>query len=106
MERIMARTATFTIALSKASTRRTSISYLTVAVSAEAQSDFTPTEGTLIFEPGELMKTIAVQVRDHDDTQPTERFLVTLYNPHGLQIARVDGVCDIPAGSGGQPVVN
>lgn len=49
------------------------------------------------------MKTIAVQVRDHDDAQPAERFLITLYNPHGLQIARVDGVCDIPAGSG-QPV--
>ena len=99
----MSRTATFTVVLSKASTRRTSISYRTVAVSAEAQSDFTPAEGTLNFEPGELMKTITVQVRDHDDAQPAERFLVTLYNPHGMRIARVDGVCDIPAGSGGQP---
>ena len=102
----MARTATFTVTLSKPSTRRTSISYRTVVVSAETQSDFTPIKGTLTFEPGELMKTITVQVRDHDDAQPAERFLVTLYNPHGLQIARVDGVCDIPAGSGGQPVVN
>ena len=73
----MSRTATFTVVLSKASTRRTSISYRTVAVSADAQSDFTPIDGTLTFEPGELMKTIAVQMRDHDDTQTAERFLVT-----------------------------
>ncbi len=99
----MSRTATFTVVLSKTSTRRTSISYRTVAVSAEAQSDFTHIEGTLTFEPGELTKIITLQVRDHDDAQLAKRFLVTLYNPHGLRIARVDGVCDIPAGSGGQP---
>lgn len=97
----MARTATFTITLSKPSTRRASVAYRTVDVTATAQEDYTPSEGTLIFEPGEVTKTITVQVRDHDDTQPEERFLVTLYNPKGLEIARVDGVCDLPAGSSG-----
>ena len=97
----MARTATFTVILSKPSTQRVSVAYRTVDVTATAQEDYTPSEGTLIFEPGEVTKTITVQVRDHDDTQPSERFLVTLYNPKGLEIARVDGVCDLPAGSSG-----
>lgn len=100
----MSRTATFTVVLSNSSTQKTSISYRTVDVTATSQGDYTPSEGVLTFEPGETIKTITVQVRDDDPLQPAERFLVTLYNPKGLDVARIDGVCDLPAGSGGQPV--
>lgn len=60
----MARTAIFTVTLSKPSTQRASITYRTVDVTATAQEDYKPSEGTLIFEPGEVSKTITVQVHD------------------------------------------
>lgn len=62
----MARTAIFTVTLSKPSTQRASVAYRTVDVTATAQDDYTPSEGTLIFEPGEVTKTITVQVRDEE----------------------------------------
>lgn len=54
----MARTAIFTVTLSEPSTRRTSVAYRTVDVTATTQEYYTPSEGTLIFEPGEVTKTI------------------------------------------------
>jgi len=97
----MARTATFTVTLSKPSTQKVSVQYRTVDVTATAPEDYTATEGVLTFEAGELSKSITVPVRDDAPGQPAERFVLTLYNPKGCQISRVDGACDIPAGSTG-----
>jgi hypothetical protein len=41
---------------------RTTVNYATANFSATAPSDFTPTTGTLVFEPGETTKTVAVPV--------------------------------------------
>ena len=46
----MARTATFTVTLTKPSTRRAQVAYLTVDVTATAQEDYTPSEGTTYID--------------------------------------------------------
>lgn len=97
----MARTATFTVTLSEPSPQKVSVAYRTVDLTATAPSDYTTAEGILTFDAGQVSKTITIPVRDDAVGQPAERFLVTLYNPKGCKIARVDGACDIPAGSTG-----
>lgn len=97
----MARTATFTITLSRAAPQRTSIAYRTVDMSAASPSDYIASEGVIIFEAGEISKDIQVEVRDAIAGAAAERFLVTIYNPKGLHIDKMDGVCDIPAGQAG-----
>lgn len=97
----MARTASFIVELSKPSTRRTSVAYQTVDVTATAPDDYASEQGILTFEPGETTKTIIIPIREDRVNQPAERFIVTLYNPIGLEISRIDGVFDIPAVGGG-----
>lgn len=84
----MTRTAEFKASLSKATTRRTSISYKTVGISAEDPHDFIMQEGQLIFEPGEYQKKIHIRVREDEEGQPAERFLVSLFNSDGLEIVQ------------------
>ena len=102
----MARTAKFTVKLSQSSTQRTSVAYQTVDVTATEPSDYSTSQGILIFEPGEMTKTITIPVRDDVPSQPEKRFLVTIYNPKGLSISRVDGACLIPAGENGGGIQN
>lgn len=99
----MPRTATFTIKLSKPAPFRVSVGYQTVDITANAPSDYTAGRGVINFETGETEKTVSVPVRDDAPGQPAERFIVTLFNPKGCEIDRIDGVCDIPAGSSTNP---
>lgn len=99
----MARTATFTVSLSEPAQSRASISYRTVNLSAESPDDFTAVEGSITFEVGEITKLVTVPVRDAISGAPAERFAMTLYNSKGCEIGRVDGICEIPAGSAIDP---
>lgn len=99
----MARTATFTITLSEPAQERISISYRTVNLTAVSPEDFTQGDGVVTFEIGEMTKLVTIPVRDIVLGAPAERFAVTLYNPKGCEIARVDGVCEIPAGGAVDP---
>lgn len=99
----MARTATFTVTLSEPSDERVSIEYQTIDLTAVSPSDYTASNGVLTFEAGETVKTITIPVRDDLVGQPAERFAVTLLKPKGCEIARVDGICDIPASGSVDP---
>ena len=99
----MARIATFTVTLSQPAPQRVSIGYRTVDLTATSPADYSTSEGILTFETGESVKTISIPVRDNDVGQTAERFAVTLYNPKGCEIERVDGICEIPAVDSGQP---
>ncbi len=56
------KTAKFTVSLDGVSTQRVELDYATANDTARAGKDYKTTKGTLIFNPGEISKTIAVPV--------------------------------------------
>ena len=81
-------TANVIVRLDAASTSTVSVGYTTVTDSAEAGSDFTASSQLIMFNPGEVVKTVAVSLLDNGLAEPTERFFVQLGNASGGQIAQ------------------
>ena len=75
--------ATITVTRTGGSAGEVSVAYATSDGSANANSDYTPTSGTLTFAAGELTKTIAVPLVDNPSAEPDETVLLTLSNPTG-----------------------
>lgn len=71
----------FTVLLESVAADPVTIFYGTVQDSAQQGSDFIGTAGTLVFAPGELSKTITVEVNGDTTTESTEQFFVQLFNP-------------------------
>ncbi len=67
--------------LSNRSDEEITVSYNTVDGTANAGSDYTRTSGMVTFAPGELTKSITVQVTGDTFLEPNETFLVELTNP-------------------------
>ena len=70
--------ATFTVELSDAYDEAVTVNYATHDDTAIAGKDYVATSGTLSFAPGEMTKTITVQVLGNTITEPDKTFLVTL----------------------------
>ncbi len=87
--------ATFTVSLSAASGRTTSVNFATANGSAIATSDYTATNGTLTFNPGETSKTISVAVIGDTLPEANETFSVNLSNPSNATIADNQGIGNI-----------
>src|SRR5262249_51618686 len=73
--------AIFTLQLSAASIQTISVNYATTDTTATGGSDFAPTNGLVVFNPGETTKTIAVTVLGDNINEATEFFGVVLTNP-------------------------
>jgi CSLREA domain-containing protein len=74
-------TATLTVILSAASTQLIRVGYATSNDTATAGNDYTATNGTLTFLPGQTVQTITVPIIDDPfDEQSLETFVVTLSN--------------------------
>jgi uncharacterized delta-60 repeat protein len=74
-------TASFTVLLSNASYQPVSVNYTTAVGSATiADQDYIETAGNLTFNPGETVKTIAVQVKGDSKYELGESFNVRLSN--------------------------
>ena len=97
----------FTVTLSPSATSFASIGYNTTAGSASAPGDFTPTSGTLVFNPGETAKTITVPVTGDLTPEPAETFIVTLTQPVGAIMRTSQAIGTIHdndgGGAGGKP---
>ena len=74
---------TVTVTRTGGSDGAVTVAYTTSDGSAKANSDYTPTSGTLSFAPGEVTKTFTVPLIDDPSTEPDEAFIVTLSNPGG-----------------------
>ncbi|MBX9585016.1 MAG: glycoside hydrolase family 9 protein [Gemmataceae bacterium] len=97
--------ATFTVGLSRASTRTVTARYATAAGTATA-ADFTAASGTLTFAPGETSKTVRVTTTDDTLTEGDETFRLVLSAPTDATLADDTGVGTIadndpPPGGGG-----
>jgi len=90
-----AHAAAFTVTLSAASATAVTVKYATLADTAAAGSDFTPTTGTLTFAPGETSKTIAVPILADGAFEADERFSIVLSAPSGATMLDGTGVATV-----------
>ena len=74
-------TATFTVSLSAASGQTVTVNYATANGTATSGADYTTTNGTLNFAPGDLTQTITVPILEDLLDELDETFTVTLSNP-------------------------
>jgi hypothetical protein len=64
------------------------VTYATIAGTATAGSDYTAANNTLVFQPGQISKTISISVLgDTVDEGVSENFSVQLNNPIGATLA-------------------
>ena len=87
--------AVFTVTLTPASSQTVTVDYATADQSAQAGTDYTSTQGTLTFAPGETTKTITVPVLGDNALESNERFVVQLSNPTNATLATPQGIGEI-----------
>ncbi len=96
-------TATFLVWLNRPSASPLSVAYTTANDTAAAGSDFRAASGVLFFAPGEMVKTVQIDIVDDSLTEITEAFKLVLGNPGGATI--VDGQGAGIIGHSDQPAV-
>src|SRR5260370_8999594 len=84
--------ALFTVILSRLSGKPISVDFATADGSATAGSDYVAASGTLIFNVGELTKSIAVTVNGDTIIEPDETFFVNLTNPQNVTFFNTQGI--------------
>jgi CSLREA domain-containing protein len=73
--------AVFTAALSAPSGKTVSVNFNTADGTAQSPGDYQAASGTLVFNPGETTKTVAVAVNGDTTPEPDESFTLSLSNP-------------------------
>ena len=71
---------TLTVSLDQPVATEVKVDYLTVANTATSLNDYTYKSSRLTFAPGEQSQTISIYIRDRDDVELDESFLVKLSN--------------------------
>ena len=78
----------FVVTLSPASASSVTVTYATVAGTASSGSDYTAANNTLVFQPGQISKTLSFSVLgDTVDEGVSENFTVQLSNPINATLA-------------------
>lgn len=77
---------TFTVALDSSSFTTVTVDYETVGITADPNSDFDPTSGSLIFSPGETIKNVTVNINQDSLSEADETFWLELSNATGATI--------------------
>ncbi|MEM7104832.1 MAG: family 16 glycosylhydrolase [Bacteroidota bacterium] len=83
---------TFQVLLSQSSTDEVRVDYATDEVTAVAGTDYTTTQGTLVFSAGETQKNIVVPVLADTLRENDDQFKVTLSNPVNATINSAEGL--------------
>ena len=83
----------FTVSLNAPSALQVTVDYATSDGSATAGEDYTATEGSLSFMPGDVERTISVMLTEDTKYEGDETFALTLDNPEnaGLESAAATG---------------
>ena len=85
-------TFAFPVTLSAAATKPVSVTYATADGTATAPADFAAASGTLTFQPGEKVKTIAVSVVADTSIEQTETFTVAISGPVNAVLEDANGL--------------
>lgn len=83
--------ASFEVRLSNPSSQTITVAFSTANGTAIAGSDYADTSGTVTFNPGEGIKSIAVEVLGDNIDEVSETFFVNLSNPTNATIATAQG---------------
>jgi hypothetical protein len=86
------KTVNVPVTLSQASSSQVTVDYQTLDNTAKAPSDYSATNGTLTFAPGQTSKTIPVTVKGDVTREPDEGAFVSLSNPVGAKLGGVYGL--------------
>ena len=78
----------FTVTLTPASTSPVTVNYTTAAGTAVADQDYITTSSSVTFAPGEISKTIPIQVYADSTYEQDDTFYVNLTSVTGATIAR------------------
>jgi hypothetical protein len=81
--------------LSNPSSQTITVAYSTADATATAGSDYIATSGTLTFNPGETVKSIAIEVLGDNIDEINEKIFVNLTNPTNATIGTVPGIVTI-----------
>lgn len=84
--------ATFNLSLSTGSGKTVTVDYATADASAAAQQDYQSLTGTLSFNPGETVKTVAVAINGDSTVEPNEVFSFNLSNAQNALIDTATGL--------------
>jgi hypothetical protein len=87
--------ATFTISLTEASSRTVSVDYSTANGTATAPADYTTADGNIVFDPGQTIRTVTVQVNGDLLDESAEDFSLNLSDPLNATIADGTGLATI-----------
>ena len=79
--------AQFNVSLSIPSTQKITIDFQTENAEAVGGIDYRERTGTLIFAPGETLKSIRVEISKDNEEEPTETFSLRLSNPVNATIS-------------------
>jgi hypothetical protein len=86
---------TFAVTLDEAGTERAWVTYTTRDGTAVAGLDYVAASGTLVFEPGEISKTVTVGIVEDGLVEGDETFDLALSDPVGASVARAVGTATI-----------
>jgi DNA-binding beta-propeller fold protein YncE len=81
-------TAVTEVILSEASTAVVTVEYKVTGGTALRGEDFNLVDGSLTFQPGEISKTIPVQIIDDSIKEEDETILLTLSNPYNAELGK------------------
>ena len=87
--------ATFTVSLSRASSRPVTVDYATEDGTAAQPGDYTRASDTLTIPAGDIAGTVVVPVVDDTDAEDTETFTLRLSNPAAAALSDADAVAEI-----------
>ena len=87
--------AVFTVTSSSASSVPVTVQFATVDGSATAGVQYAATSGTLVFAPGETIKTVCVPIFSNPVPQPDLTFSLVLSNPTGGALLQSSALCTI-----------
>lgn len=73
--------ALFKVVLNKPSTQTIKVNYTTVDGTAKAGTDYVATSGTLTFKPGQVSKSVVVNIIGDNVAERNEKFSLQLSNP-------------------------
>ena len=89
------KTATFTISLSGPSVEAIAVRAVTSPGTATAGSDYNSVNVVVIFQPGDVTHTVAVDIIGDTNLEPNETFVVDLTESFAATVADGEGVCTI-----------
>jgi Calx-beta domain/Dockerin type I domain/SdrD B-like domain len=82
----------FTVSLSEVSDQQVVVQYSTAEGTAAAGTDYQSKSDTLIFDPGQLSKTVTINVNGDTMFENDETFFVNLFNASGAPVGKSQGV--------------